>query len=348
MKDELGATGKATLKDVAAAAGVHVSTVSRALSPEKRHLVNDETRAEIKEVADRLNYRPDNVASSLRRGRTNVIGVVVADLSNPFIGPVLRGIENALGGRQIMPMMVESRDSSDRLARVTEHLVDHRVDAIIATAGRTGDLSTLRKVAARVPLVLAVRALPKLQVPTVAHDDVLGGRLAAEHLIGLGHQHLAALVGPDDISSFRERGRGFREAANAAGQSVLEISDVTVLPTIDEGRRLMRLLLDGHSDDLPTGVFVHNDSMAVGALDAAREAGLRCPEDISIVGYNNNPLTGYLNPPLTTIHLPGYELGRMAADTVIAMLDEPDVAQHTVTLPPRLVVRGSTAPPPAT
>ena len=92
-------------------------------------------------------------------------------------------------------------------------------------------------------------------------------------------------------------------------------------------------------------LFVHNDSMAVGALDAAREAGLACPDDISIVGYNNSPLTAFLAPPLTTIHLPGYELGRMAADTVIAMLDEPDVTPHTVSLPPRLIVRGSTAPP---
>lgn len=334
---------KATLKDVAEAAGVHASTVSRALNPEKRNLVNPETRAQIEKVAQDLDYRLDRVASSLRRGRTNVIGVVVADLSNPFIGPVLRGIENALGGRGVMPMMVESRDSSDRLTRVCDALVDHRVDAIITTAGRAGDLSTLRKVASRVPLVLAVRALPKLNVPTLAHDDVLGGRLAAQHLIELGHQRLAELVGPDDISSFRDRGRGFRQAASEAGLTVLEISDLTVLPTVDEGRRLMQRLLRDHGDELPTAVFVHNDSMAVGALDAAREAGVACPEDISIVGYNNSPLTAFLAPPLTTIHLPAYELGRMAADTVIAMLDEPDVTPHTVSLPPRLIVRRSTA-----
>lgn len=334
---------KATLKDVAEAAGVHASTVSRALSPDKQNLVNPETRAEIERVARELDFRPDKVASSLRRGRTNVIGVVVADLSNPFIGPVLRGIENALGGRGVMPMIVESRDSSDRLSRACEALVDHRVDAIITTAGRTGDLSTLRKLAARVPLVLAVRALPNLDVPTLAHDDVLGGRLAATHLIELGHERLAELVGPDDISSFRDRGRGFREAASQAGLPVLEISDMTVLPTVDEGRRLMQLLLRDHGPELPTGVFVHNDSMAVGALDAVRNAGLSCPDDISIVGYNNSPLTAYLAPPLTTIHLPAYELGRLSADTAIAMLDEPDVTPHTVSLPPRLIVRSSTA-----
>jgi LacI family transcriptional regulator len=341
-----GERRKATLKDVAEAAGVHTSTVSRALNPEKRNLVNAETRELIEQTAEGLGYTPDRVASSLRRGRTDVIGVVVADLGNPFINPVLRGIENALAGRRVMPMLMESRDSRERLATACDALVEHRVDAIITTAGRRGDLPVLREVAAEVPLVLAVRALPRLGVPTVAHDDVLGGRLAAQHLIELGHVRLGSLVGPDDISSFRGRRHGVNDAAASSGLTVREVSDMTVLPTVDEGRRLMRVLLADPADELPTAVFVHNDTMAVGALDAVRDAGLVCPDDISIIGYNNIALTAHVAPPLTTIHLPGYELGRMAADMVVGMLDEPDVAPHTVTLPPRLVVRGSTTKPP--
>lgn len=337
---------KATLKDVAAEAGVHVSTVSRALSPAKRDLVNTETRAQIEQVARRLDFRPDKLASSLRSGRTNVIGVVVADLSNPYIGPVLRGIENTLGGSDVMPMLVETRDSSERLARACDALIDHRVDAVITTAGRQGDVEALRRVAARVPLALAVRAVAGVEVPTIAHDDVLGGRLAAEHLLGLGHTRLAQLVGPDDISSFRDRRRGFREAVEAAGHAVVDVADAaTVLPTIDEGGRLMRRLLTTHRGDLPTGLFVHNDTMAVGAVDAARAGGLRCPHDLSVVGYNNNPLTAHVEPPLTTIHLPGYELGRMAADVVVGMLDTPETTPTWASLPPHLVVRESTAAP---
>lgn len=343
-----GERRKTTLKDVAAEAGVHVSTVSRALDPAKRELVNRHTREQIEQVAERLAFRRDKLASSLRRGRTDVIGVVVADLANPFIGPVLRGIENALDGRDVVPMVLESRDSSDRLARVCDALIDHRVDAVVTTAGREGDLATLRMVARRVPLVLAVRALPDLDVPTLAHDDVLGGRLAAEHLAGLGHTRLAQLPGPEDISSFRDRGNGFREGVGRAGLQLLAAPGETpVLPTIDAGRRLMELLLDRHGAAPPTGVFVHNDSMAVGALDATADAGLRCPEDVSIVGYNNSPLTGHLAPPLTTLHLPAYELGRMAADTVMTMLDDPEELPGRTTLPPRLVVRSSTAPPPS-
>lgn len=336
---------KVTIKDVAAEAGVHVSTVSRALNPEKRDVVNNQTRERIERVARRLDFHPDKLASGLRRGRTDVIGVVVADLGNPFIAQVLRGIENALDGRDVVPMVLESRDSTERLARVCEALIAHRVDAVITTAGREGDLDTLARVATQAPLVLAVRTLADLDVPTLAHDDALGGQLAAEHLVELGHTRLAQLVGPDDISSFRDRGRGFRRAARRAGIEVLDVSDSsTVLPTISEGRRLMQRLLAEH-DDLPTGVFVHNDLMAVGALDAARAAGLECPDDVSLVGYNNTPLTGYLAPSLTTIHLQAYELGRMATETVMGMLESPETTPSRVPLPPRLVVRSSTAAP---
>lgn len=336
---------KVTLKDVAVEAGVHVSTVSRALSPDKRDVVNSQTRERIERVAERLDFRPDKLASSLRRGRTDVIGIVVADLGNPFIGQVLRGIENALDGRDVVPMVLESRDSTKRLARVCDALIAHRVDAVITTAGREGDLDTLTRIATRVPLVLAVRTLAELDVPTLAHDDVLGGRLAAEHLIELGHTRLAQLTGPADISSFRDRGTGFRAAVERAGLSVLDVSDPsTVLPTIDEGRRLMRRLLTEH-DDLPTGIFVHNDLMAVGALDAANAVGLQCPEDVSIAGYNNTPLTAHLDPSLTTIHLQAYELGRTAADMVVGMLDPPEAMPNWVPLPPSLIARSSTAAP---
>lgn len=334
-----------TLKHVADEAGVHVSTVSRALNPAERDVVNSRTRERIERVAERLDFRPDKVASSLRRGRTDIIGVVVADLGNPFISQVLQGIENALDGRDVVPMVLESRDSTERLARVCDALIAHGVDAVITTAGREGDLDTLTRIAKRVPLVLAVRTLAELDVPTLAHDDTLGGRLAAEHLIELGHTRLAQLVGPDDISSFRHRADGFRAAAERAGLSVLDVSDPsTVLPTVDEGRRLMERLVTEH-DDLPTGIFVHNDMMAVGALDAARAFGLQCPEDVSIAGYNNTPLTGHLDPSLTTIHLRAHELGRMATDTVIGMLDPPETMPTWVPLPPRLIARSSTAAP---
>jgi LacI family transcriptional regulator len=333
-----------TLKAVADHAGVNVSTASRALSPDKSSLVSPTTRLRVVEAAHKLGYRANLQASSLRRGRTGTIGVIVADLSNPFIGPVLRGIANALGSRDLLPIMTETRDSSDELARVCHKLLAQRVDGVITTAGRYQDRALLKGVADEVPTVLAVRQLPNSGIPTISHDDVAGGRLAAEHLVSLGHTQLAQLMGPSDIWSFEGRGVGFREAAAAAGASCVDIQASIRLPTQEAGRVLGNELLT-RIERLPTGVFAHNDTIAIGAIAALREGGLECPDDVSIVGYNNVPLTDQIRPPLTTVRISGYELGRLAADLVVTRIEGAEATTNAVMLAPELIIRESTAPP---
>lgn len=331
-----------TLKDVAEHAGVDVSTASRALSSDKRSLVNAATRRRVLEAAETLGYRGNLQASALRRGRTGVIGVVVADLSNPFIGPVLRGIATGLGGQGLLPIMTETRDSSEELAKICEKLLAQRVDGVICTAGRYGDRATLKRLAKEVPTVLAVRHWPNSGITSVSHDDVGGGRLAAEHLLSLGHTKLAQLMGPQDVGSFEGRTRGFSGAISEAGRECTLIDDIIHLPTLDAGRALMETLLDQTDSDRPTGVFAQNDSIAIGALNLARERGLGCPDDISIVGYNDVPLTAHLTPALTTIKLPGYEVGRLSAEMVATSIEASHQSAHTVTLAPELIVREST------
>ncbi len=335
-----------TLKDVAELAGVDVSTASRALSADKSSLVKRATRNRVLSAAEELGYRGNLQASALRRGRTATIGVIVADLSNPFIGPVLRGIANALGNRDLLPIMTETRDSSDELARICDKLLAQRVDGVITTAGRYRDRSLLKRVASEVPTVLAVRELPGSGIPAISHDDVAGGRLAAEHLLSLGHTRCAQLMGPEDIWSFEGRGQGFREAIAAAGATCIDITGAIRLPTVEAGLDLATELLD-RSGRLPTAVFAHNDSMAIGAIGAFRERGLEVPADISVVGYNDVPLTDQLRPPLTTIRLPGYELGRLAAELVLTRIDGVESTAEKVVLAPELVVRQSTARPAA-
>ena len=332
-----------TLKDVADHAGVDVSTASRALSPDKSSLVSPATRSRVVEAAAVLGYRGNSQASALRRGRTGTIGVVVADISNPFIGPVLRGISSALSGRGLLPIMTETRDSSDELAQICDKLLAQRVDGIITTAGRYSDRALLKRVAGEVPTVLAVRQLPGSGIPTISHDDVVGGRMAAEHLLSLGHTQLAQLMGPEDIWSFEGRAIGFREAAAAAGAPCIDIQASVRLPTVDAGRILVGELLR-RTGPPPTAVFAHNDSIAIGAIGALSERGLECPDDISVVGYNDVPLTDHLRPPLTTIHLPAYELGRLAAELVVTRIDGTEASTQTVVLAPELIVRASTAP----
>ncbi len=336
--------GRVTLKDVADHVGVNVSTASRALSHDRNTLVSSETRRRVEEAARKLGYRGNLQASALRRGRTGIIGVIVADLNNPFIGPVLRGIANALGGRGLLPIMTENRDSSDELAQICDKMLAQRVDGLIITAGRYGDRTLLKRVSSEVPTVLAVRQLPGSGIPAISHDDNAGGRLAAEHLLSLGHRYLAQLEGPEDIWSFEGRAIGFREAVERAGARYVDVQASVRLPTIDAGRqsaeRFLRL-----PGERPTAIFAHNDSIAIGAIDTLKQAGLSCPEDVSIVGFNDVPLTDKISPPLTTVRLPGYDLGRLAAELVLTRIDGSDTGANTVMLTPELVVRQSTAEP---
>lgn len=335
-----------TLQSIADELGLNVSTVSRALSKEQGSLVRAETRARVLEAAERLGYTENVQARSLRTGRTGTIGVIVPDLGNPFVGPTLRGIENALGGRDRLPITTETRGSPTILKRVCDQMISQRVEGVITTAGHLSDRKTLRGLADRVPTVLAVRNIPGSGIPAVSHDDELGGRLAAEHLISLGHRRIAQLRGPTDIWSFEGRSRGFIDAAGEHGVEVIDIDKSTTLPTIEAGHRLMEALLETTRPDPPTAVFAQNDSMAVGAGAVLAENGLKVPDDVSIIGYNDIPLTEYLSPPLTTIRLPGYELGRLAAEMIVSLIEGgTGKAAESVSIAPTLVVRGTTAPP---
>ena len=332
---------KVTLKDVAARAGVHTSTASRALDPDKGSLVREDTVERVRAAARELGYQGDAIASGLRRGRTNTLGIVVADLGNPFIAPVVRGIENHLEGRGLMALIAESRDDPDRMNRVLNNLAARRVDAVIVTGARNGDERALCRAQQQIPIVLAVRYLPDSGIPAITHDDERGGQLAADHFLAHGHRRIAQLCGPHDVSSFRERAAGFRRRLEEHDVPTIEVDETAQRPMLEEGRRLMELLLARHGEP-PSAVFAHNDLMAVGALEALASRGRACPDDVAIIGYNDTPMTAFTHPPLTTIRLPGYELGRMAADTAVMLIDDREQPGTSLSLPPVLVARHST------
>jgi LacI family transcriptional regulator len=334
----------ATLKDVAKAAGVHPATVSRALDPGKMWLVRPETQAKVQNAARDLGYRADVVARSLRRGQTTTVGVVVPDLGNLFLPPVLRGIANALERRGFMAVISETQDDNERLRVALENLLSRRVDAIILTGARFGDAQLLEGIAREGrPVVLAIRALPGTSLPAVTTDDFSGGYIAARHLAELGHRRVTQLPGPADVQPFRDRTMGFAQAAAEAGVEVADFDERALHPTVSEGRRLMKNLLET-TPSIPTAVFAHSDTMAIGALDALRAHGLRCPADVSILGYNDAPLVDHFDPPLSTIRWPSTEIGRFAAELAIALIEEPNSAVASMTFPPELVPRASTAP----
>lgn len=331
-----------TLKDIASAVGVNPSTVSRALDPKKSHLVSDETVTRIRQVAQELGYRGDRVASALRRQATGTVGVVVADLANPFIAPVIHGIAKALAPEHMLPLIIETEDDPDQLKSSVDHLLSRRVDAIIAAGARFGNREELEQASVHTPIVIAVRELPNSHLPHVLHDDRAGGAMAARHLIELGHQRIVELRGPDDVGNFVARHIGFQAECRAAGLEPIELPEFGARPIQEDGERLAELLVELHGDDMPTGLFAHNDLMALGALRVLRRHQVRCPDDISIVGYNDSPIIDQVDPPLTSVAYPGIEVGRAAAELALALITDADGTVASAVFPPRLCVREST------
>ena len=331
-----------TLRDVAAAARVHVATASRALDAETAHPVSPETRARVKQVAEELGYQHHMMARGLRRGFSSTVGVVVADLGNPYTAPVLRGLQSRLEGADYMALMTETRDDSQVLERAVGHLLARQVDALVMLAVRSGDRDRVAGWASRVPVVLAVRSLPGSGVPAVTHDDLGGARLAATHLAELGHRRVVQLPGPQDMQPFKDRYDGFAEAADELGLEARAAPPAS-RPVFDEGRRLMGQALEGQGR--ATAVFAHNDAMAMGAVRALRDAGLSCPGDVSVVGYNDVPMADCFDPPLTTIRLNGYEVGRQAGEAVLAAIRGLPLPGGDQPEPAELVARGSATPP---
>ncbi len=332
-----------TLRDVAAAADVHVATASRALDPESVHPVAPATRALVEQAAKRLGYRGHMMARALRRGRSSTVGVVAADLANPYCAPVLRGLQESLEPAGFMALVTESQDESTVLDRAVGHLLARQVDALVLVAVRAGDRARVLSWAAKVPVVLVVGTLPGSGVPAVGHDDRGGARLAARHLAALGHRYAAQLPGPLDVQPFQDRYDSFAATAAGLGLCLREVPAVDS-PTLAAGYWLMRELLAAGLGRT-TAVFAHNDDMATGAVRALRDAGRCCPGDVSVVGYNDVAMAACLDPPLTTIRLDGQELGRQAGEVVLAAMAGTDPPPPFEPLPAELVIRASTAPP---
>lgn len=341
---------RATIRDVARVAGVTASTVSRALDPTKRELVNEVTRENIQQVVRDLDYRPHLGARNLRQGMTKTIGVVVPDLGNPIFAPFARGIAHAIESGGYLPLLADTQDDHNRLVNVLERLVERRVAAIIVAAGRDVDAPVLMRINRRAtPVIVAIRRPKAMEgVATVGHDDETGVALAVRHLYGRGHRRISQVRGPADIEPFPTRAKAFVSVMSELGLASTGEAAATPEISIEAAREAALVLLSGDPDTRPTALFVPNDTMSLGVLDAVRALGMRCPDDVSIVSYNDVFFAPYVNPPLTAVHLPIYEIGQVCGEVALRLAAgsteiEIDVA---ATPPPVLRVRDSTGPVP--
>ena len=333
------------MKDIALATGLNVSTVSRALDPAKRHLVRAETANLVRQTAERLGYRGDLVAGALRRGTTGTVGVIVADLANPFIAPIIHGIARSLAPHNMLAMVLETDDEKSRINACLAHLLSRRADAIVVTAARFADRAAVEDAARDAPVIVAARGIPSSTLPQVLHDDRGGGILAARHLAELGHTRVTELRGPGDVSNFMYRQEGFRDECDAQGIELVELPEEADRPTAADGERLARLLLKFHGNDLPTAVFAHNDLMALGALGVFREFSVECPGQVSLVGYNDSEAMEHLNPSLTSLVYPGMAVGLEAGELALQLIADHSCGNSGALFGAELKVRDSTGPP---
>jgi LacI family transcriptional regulator len=327
-----------TIRDVAQAAGVHVSTVSRALNPDKRGLISEEVLRVVEEAAQRLGYRPNRAASALRTGRTHTIGVLVPDITNPVFPPILQGIEASAAARGYFVFVTNVMDPA--LARpVVERMLAQQVDGLVMAIATRDDplIDYLQK--AGMHTVLVNRADESGRLPAVVSDDRLAMKLAVDHLVGAGHRRIAHLAGPQKVPTGVARRQGVEQALRDRG---LELAAVVECEGYrrEAGRHAMEQLLAQH--ERPEAVVCCNDLVALGAYDLLRKQGLRVPQDISITGHNDMPLVDMVDPPLTTVRLPHRELGWRAAQLLFGVLDGEQLSVATVVLRPELVVRDST------
>jgi LacI family transcriptional regulator len=333
-----------TLRDVAAAAGVHPATASRALNPETRRLVNAETARRVLRVAASLSYEPNPIARSLKTAKSRTIGLVLPDLTNPLFPPIVRGIDDVLGPTGYCSLIVNTDNDAAREQALVASLRSRQVDGLIVATARLDHplLAQLHEQGVR--MVLVNRRAEHLDVPSVTPDDAAGIGLAVDHLVRLGHRRVVHLAGPQTTSTGVIRARAFRSAIRDHG---LDEDPALVVVcsnwTEEEGARGLRQVIDSGAEF--TAVVAGNDLIALGCYDVFRERGLRCPEDLSVVGFNNVPFIDKLWPPLTTIALPHHQIGVEAARMLLESLNQPDRPARSVLLPVTLVTRESTAAP---
>lgn len=327
------------LKDVAEAAGVHTATASRALDERRSVMVKPETVERVRRAASELGYRVNRMARALKINRSYTIGMLVPDITNPFFPPIVRGAEDCLaeGGYTLVLANTDNDERKER--RHLAGMLERQVDGLLLAMARRRDplVEELRRDSTAV--VLINRTIDRGGVSAVIPDDQAGMTLAVEHLYDLGHRRIAHLSGPQDTSTGARRAEGFRAAMKMHRLSARRIVEARSFSEAS-GREAAGHLFAGHAR--PTAVVAANDLIALGVVDAGAAAGLRCPDDISVVGFNDMPFAERFRPPLTTVRIPEYEMGRRAAQLLLIQIEQPDHRRETVLVAPELVVRGST------
>lgn len=333
-----------SMKDVAALAGVSIGTVSNVLNSPA--LVADGTRERVEAAIEKLGWVRNESARQLRAGRSRSIGMVVMDIANPFFADLVRGAEDVLYGHGYSVHIGNSDQRPDREATLLDHFQQQRVGGVlVAPVGVSVQLAErLRQ--RGIPVVLVDRAAGATNYCSIGMDDIEGGRLAIAHLLAQGHRRLAIVGGPGELSQVRDRRRGAELAMEAVPEATLLVLSTDLLDVAWGNRAAGELLLLPEAER-PTAVFALNDLLAIGLLQGFTLAGVRVPEEMAIVGYDDIAFAAAAAVPLSSVRQPRTELGARAAELLFAEIQAADddlPHEHRgVRLTPELVVRQSSA-----
>ncbi len=338
-----------SIKDIARRAGVSHSTVSRALADSP--LISDVTKAQIRQLAQEMGYSPSAVARAMSTRRTRTVGVVVTSIADSFVAEVVRGIEETALNYGYNVILCASADDPDREVRAVRTLREKWVDAVIVTASRVGSFyAELTEIS--VPVVLINNQQLGDYGFSVRTDDFRGGQLVGEYLLGLGHRHIAYISGREAATSSRLRLDGCQAVLGRAGIEIPTTRIIAGDGSSPGGAAAVRQLFAGGqpvstglpvsgsiSNAHPTVVFCYNDRTAMGALGEIKALGLRVPQDVSLIGYDDIDAAAYLDPPLTTVAQDRYALGQNAMEMALALIANQPA--QDILLQPQLMIRAS-------
>jgi len=328
----------ATMKDVARLAGVSTSTVSHVIN--KNRFVSEAIADKVNAAVEQLNYAPSALARSLKLNQTRTLGMLLTASSNPFYSEVVRGVERSCYERGYSLILCNTDGDAERMNRSLETLLQKRVDGLLLMC--TENHRPSKDAISRYPSLPIVMMdwSPFDGANDVIQDNaLLGGEMATEYLIRQGYHKIACITGPLDKTTAQERLNGYRQAMNNAGLEILPGYEVSGDFEFEGGVPAMEKLLA--LPEPPHAVFASNDAMAVGAYQALYQRGLRVPDDVAVIGYDDIQLAQYMMPPLTTIHQPKDSLGELAVDALLHRLQDPEAEPQILVLTPELVVRQS-------
>lgn len=332
--------GQVTIRDIALKLNVSISTVSRALRGSGE--VNPETKKAVKEMAEKLSYEPNLVAQSLRRNKTNTLGIIVPDLVTHFFASNISGIQEVAAKRGYNVMICQSNESFDTEITNIHTLVASRVDGLLMSLSKeTSDYTHLHSLYSKgIPMVLFDRICEEIETSKVIVDDHDGAFKATEHLIEMGCRRIAHLSGPENLFISKNRLRGYLDALHKHNIPVREEfirhSSLSKEDVIAHTNALLDL------PNPPDALFVINDPAAIQALLVIKERGIRVPEDVAMVGFTNEPISALIDPSLSTVSQPAHEMGRIAANLLLQQINNPaEYKPEKVVLKTELIVRNS-------